>query len=240
MTIYQDQHHDPRTYREPPKGKPGVVKAPELRCARAACETRTDTTYVAPEQLAAFARVHGFVESEGRLFCSKRCSMLHQNAPDTPVNTVKSVNGTDVRTSSRSEVLRAGATPTRVTSVSGFDRDGNPVTWFRCDLWSCETRVEAPSAERAAQCAAQHGFVQNEYGTFCGLNCARKARTEIDAGMQNAAPVDPRACIAQPAQAPAAAPVVTAAPPTPAPEPVPQRAVVPTPAPQPQNRGQRR
>lgn len=145
-----------------------------LICSNRACQTSFDMTGQTLEYVAVFASTHGFIRDENnKLFCSHRCVMLTPDAKPTP------------RT--RDKHAAIGHAPTHVTVRNGQ---------VHCDYKICEgtLSVTATATVTAAKIAAVNGWTQTGDGTFCSVDCAKRARADVAAGLH----VTPNAAITGP------------------------------------------
>jgi hypothetical protein len=200
MTTIQDQRHDPRTYREPPKGVAQAPTKPQhIRCDGPVCEMKLDVSQMDAARAAGFVAAHGWVRGtksdtlpDGKrterpaLFCSKRCLMLEALADASD----------KLHEQAPAKAPDAAREPSRATVKTTQDRNGDTVSSAKCDRWLCQVSFEcAPTTDRTAiaKAAAANGFVETADGTFCSAQCASQVKAEKASGWEDPELVRPEA-----------------------------------------------
>lgn len=156
----------------PPAAPAPVVEKPKrfIDCARLTCSTHlVDLVEVGrdPEVIRRWAAAHGRVlvttEAGDRFFCDEVCRAHELGRPGA------------------AKVATARAEPKPPARVHA------PHGVLQCDHVSCIARTDVTAdpkfAARAAAEAAAKGWVATENGVFCGKECARKARLDVEAGI---------------------------------------------------------
>lgn len=143
----------------------------------------------------AFALAHGFHESNGKLFCSKRCLLIEQSTPSGLAG--EQSTGGLPHVATKRKLAAAGITLGRVSLSTLPDVDGSGEThWALCAHPGCQTKIEVPPGDvetSALRAAAAHGFVETESGVYCGGMCARQHASEIAHHTVRSMPTQPPA-----------------------------------------------
>lgn len=150
-----------------------------IRCSQPQCETELDPGTGKDETFRRqFAITHGFVEANGKLFCSRRCCAIEMNSP----------SGTAGETSPGGLPMvmpKAGAkgallVAEHIVTVTTTNADGTgTTTWLGCPYPACATRIEVPKGLDVVKIAAAHGFVEKDGRVYCGGTCHRKHLAEL-------------------------------------------------------------
>lgn len=146
---------------------PKVSDAPDgVTCKFAGCRSALSLRTIAPERVAEFVKVHGFVHEQNEVFCSKLCAARHFNL--------------DARTLAKMRpIVPVPAPPSDGSRLKTWASGG--FAWVQCGLAVCQDRFEVPPGTDLAwraQAAVAHGYVEAAHGVFCSKTCARESAAD--------------------------------------------------------------
>lgn len=150
----------------------GEVLGEALGCERPNCQTTMPLAHVPENRRAAYAESHGFVQYQGRIFCSRTCLEIDSRAPSG-------------KTLLTPRDQKASAKVTRVSCRDYRNHEGKPTRDIVCDRKGCDTRSRVPDGDdisRILKLAEAAGYVEAYHGTYCSHGCERMVRAEIVSG----------------------------------------------------------